>query len=50
MKPNLFQFATKELSQDAFLSWFITWSDPCYKEINSELHKQSKYFISEVLK
>ena len=28
-KPNLFEFATKELSQDAFLMWFLeSWDDP----------------------
>jgi hypothetical protein len=26
-KPNLFQFAISELSQDAFLAWFFSWID-----------------------
>nr|WP_260390277.1 hypothetical protein [Ornithobacterium rhinotracheale] len=26
-KPNLFQYATSELSQDAFLCWLIAWAD-----------------------
>jgi len=26
-RPNLFQYATKELSQDAFLCWLLAWSD-----------------------
>lgn len=50
MKPNLFQYATKELSQDAFLCWFISWSNLDLKEINPELHRQSKYFLSSILK
>ena len=27
MRPNLFQFATKELSQDAFICWLLAWAD-----------------------
>ena len=27
MRPNLFQFATSELSQDAFLCWLLSWAD-----------------------
>lgn len=30
MKPNLFDYATSELSQDAFLSWIIKWADKEY--------------------
>lgn len=31
MKPNLFDYATSELSQDAFLSWIIDWADKKYE-------------------
>ena len=27
MTPNLFDFATKELSQDAVICWLIAWAD-----------------------
>ena len=30
--PNLFDFATSELSQDAFLCWLFSWADNKYKE------------------
>ena len=30
MKPNLFDYAISELSQDAFLSWIIKWADKEY--------------------
>lgn len=50
MTPNLFQFATKELSQDAFLCWFISWSDLKLEAKNPKLHLQSKDFISNILK
>ncbi len=37
-KPNLFEFATKELSQDAFICWLLSWSKPnlcdAYKDLN----------------
>ena len=32
MKPNLFEIATKELSQDGFLTWLIRYADPEAKE------------------
>lgn len=60
--PNLFQFATSELSQDALLCWLLCWADPKYHGENSELHecalkllsaffsKQGKAFPEEVTK
>jgi len=39
--PNLFRHATKELSQDAFFTWLIQWSDPTYKEQHASLHSCS---------
>ncbi len=35
LKPNLFRdFATSELSQDAFLCWLISWANPDLKNLN----------------
>jgi hypothetical protein len=34
MAPNLFQFATKELSQDAFICWLLAWADENCKQKN----------------
>lgn len=31
MKPNLFKWATSELSQDAFICWLIEWAKPEHK-------------------
>jgi hypothetical protein len=28
MKPNIFDYATRELSQDAFIAWLINYADP----------------------
>lgn len=33
-KPNLFSIATKELSQDAFITWLLQWADDKYKKKN----------------
>ncbi len=38
MSPNLFSYATSELSQDAFICWLLKWASPEYKDVNSELH------------
>jgi hypothetical protein len=26
MKPNIFKYATSELSQDAFICWLLAWA------------------------
>ncbi len=38
-KPNIFNYATSELSQDAVIAWLLLWGDPIYKEKNKELHQ-----------
>jgi hypothetical protein len=37
--PNLFSYATSELSQDAVISWLLAWSDPAFAESDSSLHE-----------
>lgn len=37
IKPNIFDYATSELSQDAFICWLLEWANPRYK--NPELNK-----------
>jgi hypothetical protein len=37
--PNLFSYATSELSQDAFLAWLLAWADPAHAEADAELHR-----------
>ena len=49
MRPNLFDYATSELSQDAFLLWFLRWSDPKYKDEDLSLHKCSRLFVNRLL-
>lgn len=43
-KPNLFNFATSELSQDAFLAWLFSWADEKYSSEES-LNKCAKAVI-----
>jgi hypothetical protein len=37
MKPNLFNWATSELSQDAFICWLVEWAKPEYKKVETKL-------------
>jgi hypothetical protein len=37
--PNLFDHATRELSQDAFLCWLLHWADPAFAECNLDVHR-----------
>ncbi len=37
-RPNLFSFATKELSQDAFICWLLSWAKPENKKNDAHLH------------
>ena len=43
--PNLFDFATSELSHDAFIAWLLSWSDPVYKD--KALHMFSRSVLSD---
>lgn len=49
MKPNLFDYATSELSQDAFLLWLLEWGNPCYLEQDKNLNAISQTFIRKIL-
>lgn len=42
-RPNLFQFATSELSQDAFICWLISWTKHPEEQA---LHQCAKSFIA----
>ena len=49
MKPNLFAFATNELSQDAFLAWLLQWADPSCAEHDLALHDAAQDFVRRLL-
>ncbi len=47
-KPNLFEFATKELSQDAFLCWLLAWAHPQHRA-DGVLHRTGRAFLDRLL-
>ncbi|WP_291369012.1 MULTISPECIES: PD-(D/E)XK nuclease family protein [unclassified Acinetobacter] len=46
-KPNIFQYATKELSQDAFIFWLLDHANPAYAEVNPKLKECALKLINE---
>lgn len=49
MRPNLFSIATKELSQDAFITWLLQWANDNFIQENSELCNAGKEFVKKLL-
>ena len=49
MPPNLFRFATSELSQDAFICWLISWGDPQYEKTHEALHGTALSLLNRFL-
>lgn len=49
MRPNLFSIATKELSQDAFITWLLQWADDSCLNENKELCNIGKEFIKKLI-
>jgi hypothetical protein len=48
--PNLFSFATSELSQDAFICWLLSWADPEVEQHNPALHATACDFVEALLR
>ena len=48
-KPNIFNYATSELSQDAFICWLIAWADRKYENVDDKLNKTAIQFAQELL-
>lgn len=44
-RPNLFDYATSELSQDAFFCWLLEWADPTCRKSSEALHNAGVDFI-----
>ncbi len=49
MKPNIFDYATSELSQDAFICWLAAWADPKQKDHDADLNGLGIRFIQSLL-
>ena len=47
-RPNLFDYATSELSQDAFLCWLLSWADHSYAKVDSTLHQTAIEFLRSI--
>ena len=45
MKPNLFEIATRELSQDGFLTWLIRYADPECQGENPAVFECAQKFV-----
>lgn len=48
-KPNLFNFATSELSQDAFICWILDHANPKHTDIDPQLHNVAISIINRFL-
>ena len=48
-QPNIFNFATSELSQDAMFAWLMSWAHPQYKEYNTLLYTVAVDFVRLLL-
>jgi hypothetical protein len=48
-KPNLFDYATKELSQDAFICWLLTWAHPRHRADDAALHRTGRALLERLL-
>jgi len=49
MKPNIFNIATKELNQDAFLTWLLQYSDIKCKSLDESLNNCGKEFLQRLI-
>ncbi len=49
-RPNLFQYATSELSQDAFICWLAAWANPLFKAADADLHEIGQQFVLSMIR
>lgn len=49
-RPNLFYYATSELSQDAFICWLLSWVSTEYKNTDKGLHQCAVRFVQALFK
>ena len=47
--PNIFNYATSELSQDAFILWLLDWANPQYAEYDKALCDTAQDFVRLLL-
>lgn len=49
-RPNLFRFATSELSQDAMLCWLLSWAEAGFAATDEPLHLAGREFLDAILR
>lgn len=49
MRPNIFDIATKELSQDAFITWLLRFADESCQEEDKDLHQCAQEFVRSLI-
>lgn len=47
--PNIFSYATSELSQDAMFAWLMQWADPSYKNEDHSLYHIANDFVKMLI-
>ena len=47
--PNLYEFATKELAQDATIAYILAWADPTYRKSHPSLHALGTELLRSLL-
>jgi len=47
--PNIFKFATSELSQDAVLAYWLSWADKEFSGSHPGLHQRAQKFLAKLL-
>jgi hypothetical protein len=45
-KPNIFKYATSELSQDSIICWLLEWAKEKNKTIDEQMHNVGIAFIN----
>lgn len=50
MKPNIFDISTKELTQDAFITWLLQWADIANETYDKGLNKCGSEFVTTLIK
>jgi len=50
MRPNIFDIATKELNQDAFITWLLQFADNKYHSANLKLNECGRTFVKQLIK
>ena len=50
MNPNIFDYATKELTQDALICWLVQWADYRCSDRDPRMHQVGLSFIRSLLK